>query len=412
MKLKKQLISVVLMCFAVWNVAAQQQEQGTLNLTLDEAKQYALQHNRTVRQSGLEVEKAEKAKWQTLATMLPHVDAKLGYTNFLGYKAKLDLGSDGSTTPPPATGNPMVDQIVSEVTNQIGQMMGGGGSEIEMNPYGDLTIQASMAVSGIQIVGTQLNKLAVSMSQTNKNLTDLDIKANVSTAYISVLVAEESRRLLMSSRENLSKMHENTAKLYEVGMAESTAIDLLDVQIGIVDNAVHTAERNIELAYNALRLTLGSESTPVKLTETLEQFVDKNSAYTTAGSSFDLKQNYTVQLLDKNVELYKKQLNMRRWEYGPTLAAFYQYSGRTYFGQNEGFNMSPPHTVGATLSIPIFSSGERWAKVQQAKIDLKSAQLQKDDAIEGLLVQEKQLRFNLKSALEAYELQKKFKINA
>jgi outer membrane protein TolC len=45
--------------------------------------------------------------------------------------------------------------------------------------------------------------------------------------------------------------------------------------------------------------------------------------------------------------------------------------------------------------------------VQQAKIDLKSAELQKDDAIEGLLVQEKQLRFNLNSAIEAYELQKR-----
>jgi outer membrane protein TolC len=98
---------------------------------------------------------------------------------------------------------------------------------------------------------------------------------------------------------------------------------------------------------------------------------------------------------------------MKRVEYAPTLALFYQYTTRTYFGKAEGFNMTPPNTVGASLNIPIFSSGERLSKVRQAKFDLKTAELTRENAIEGLQVQEKQLRFLLKSAIETYELQKK-----
>jgi outer membrane protein TolC len=45
--------------------------------------------------------------------------------------------------------------------------------------------------------------------------------------------------------------------------------------------------------------------------------------------------------------------------------------------------------------------------VKQAKLDLKSAELSRDDAVESLLIQEKQLRFVLNSAIETYELQKK-----
>jgi outer membrane protein TolC len=170
---------------------------------------------------------------------------------------------------------------------------------------------------------------------------------------------------------------------------------------------VKKTERNIELAYNALRLVLGSNNANLQLTETLNSFLKNNDVYSTAISRFDINQNFTVQLLGQNIELSKKQLNMKRWEYGPTLALFYQYTTKTYFGQAEGFNMTPPNTVGATLNIPIFSSGERLSKVKQAKFDLKTAELTRQDAIEGLQVQEKQLRFLLKSAIETYELQKK-----
>jgi outer membrane protein TolC len=152
---------------------------------------------------------------------------------------------------------------------------------------------------------------------------------------------------------------------------------------------------------------LGSDNADLQLTEKLSDFFDSNQIYNTMSTPFDLNKNYNVQLLNQNIELSKKQLTLQKWEYGPTLSAFYQYNTQTYFGESEGLNMNPPHTIGATLAIPIFSSGERLSKVQQAKFDVQVAELTKDEAIEGLLVQEKQLRFNLGTAMETYEVQKK-----
>ena len=371
MKGKKFLLLMSCLTFSLTTIYS----QNKLQLSLSDAKSYALSYNRTLQVSGLAVQKAEAAKWQAIATMLPHVDATLGYTNCLGYEMNFNIMGQSISTP--------------------------------VDPTGTLNVKATMAFSGMQIVGVQLSKLAAEMSKLNKNIGDLDVKANVTTAYFAVLVAEESKRLIEGSKENLQKLHETTAKMYEVGMAEQTAVDQLEVQVGLVENEVKKTERNIELAYNALRLVLGSDNTQFELTETLGNFLKNNDVYATATSEFNINQNYNVQLLNKNIELSKKQLNMKRMEYAPTLALFYQHAEIKYFGNEPMMRSTVPNTVGAQLNIPIFSSGERLSKVQQAKFDVKSAELIKQNAIEGLQVQEKQLRFLLKSAIETYELQKK-----
>jgi len=387
--------------------------QEKLHLSLSDAKGYALRHNRSLKSSELAVQKAEAAKWQAIASMLPHVDAKLGYTNFLGYTAELNLGGSsggGSGFAPTPDEMAVLDAgdvaVLGILQRGLGSMM--GGSEIPMNPYGDLTLQATMVFTGMQVVGVQLSNLVIDMSKLSLNVSDLNIKANVTTAYLSVLVAEESKKLLESSKENVQKLHETTKKMYEVGVAEQTAVDQLDVQVRLIANEVKKTERNIELAYNALRLILGVNSaTELVLSDNINNFLKNNDAYATVAAEFDMDKNYTVQLLNQNVKISEKQVALKTWEHTPTLALFFQHSERSYFGKAEGFNMAPPNTIGATLNIPIFSSGERYSKLKQAKIDLKTAELNREDAVEGLKVQERQLRFLLNSAIETYELQKK-----
>lgn len=348
---------------------------GPLRLSLAEAKEYALQHSRTIKSASLAVQKAERAKWESIASMLPHVDASAGYNNFLGYEAEVEMG--------PAK------------------------MPIAMNPYGTLSVQATMAISGMQVVALGLRKVALEMAQLNHQNSEIDIKANITSAYHGVLIAEESRRIIEKSKGNLEALHQSTLTLVEVGMAEQTDADLLGVQVMNMENTIRSAERNIELAYNSMRLLLGVEAnTPLELSQPLESLLESQEASNRCKEQFVVEQNANVQLLDKNIELSEKQLALQKWAYGPTLAAFYNYSNRTYFGKSEGFNMAPPHTVGLTLNVPIFSSGERLSKVRQAKFDVETAELNREDAVEGLLVQEKQLRFNLNSAMETYDMQR------
>lgn len=59
--------------------------------------------------------------------------------------------------------------------------------------------------------------------------------------------------------------------------------------------------------------------------------------------------------------------------------------------------MSPKHSAGFTMSIPIFSGLQRDSKVKQAKITLEQSYLQKSLLQDQLNVQDEQLKFNLKN---------------
>ena len=61
---------------------------------------------------------------------------------------------------------------------------------------------------------------------------------------------------------------------------------------------------------------------------------------------------------------------------------------------------------GASLSIPIASSSNRWFKHKEAKISLLEQQNTVENTTNALLVQHSQLRYNLASAFESYEAQK------
>lgn len=58
------------------------------------------------------------------------------------------------------------------------------------------------------------------------------------------------------------------------------------------------------------------------------------------------------------------------------------------------------------MSIPIFSSGIRRAKVEQKRLELYQIQNNREIVSDQLIMQEKQYRYNLTSAIETYNSQK------
>jgi outer membrane protein TolC len=88
---------------------------------------------------------------------------------------------------------------------------------------------------------------------------------------------------------------------------------------------------------------------------------------------------------------------MEQWNYAPTLAGFYNYNAKI---MTTGFDMNPNHLAGLSLAVPIFSSGMRKARVDQAKIDYNMAQINRSILEDQLNLQEKQIKYNLQSSLE------------
>jgi outer membrane protein TolC len=348
------------------------QDTLRLDLTLSEAQAQAIEHNRKLKNASLEVKKAEAIRWQAFASMLPQANLKLDYSNFMGYELMF------------------------------------GAIPIPMNPSGNITGQVAIALSGVQIIGNQLAKMAETMTQVNLEKTKQEIANQVKSIYYSVLIMEEMVNLLEKNLINIQKLHNYTINAVKVGIADQTDADQLLVQVSTMETTISSTKRSLEMLFNSLRLQMGVEAnTSITLTQSIEDLLNLENALQLLKADLVLDNNFNYQLVKQSTDLLKKQIALKVWSYGPTISAFYQYTQKSYFGKDEGFNMTPPNLIGATLSIPIFSSGINYAKVREAKITYESQLNTLADTEQALKIQHNQLQYNLTSAYESYMNQKK-----
>ena len=340
---------------------------ATLNLSLAEAQDYAVETNRSLKNASLAVQKAYAQRWQTIASMLPSADMSWGFTSMMGYK------------------------------------MNFGGMPIEMPDNGTLGVTAAVGINGQAIVGALLNNVAIDMQKLNLQQSEDNLRANVKTSYASVLVLQNVVTLLESSLANIERMAEMTQRSVEVGAAEQTTADLIQVRVNTLKNNINANLRSTQLALNALKVLLDVPAeTELVLTSTLEDFLSAEAVLALLGNDFILENNLNYQLLEKNVELAKKNVHMAGWAYGPTVALAYQYSKKDYFGEKEGFNMTPPNAVSLNISMPLWSSGKRAAGVVEKKIALEEARNTFAETANNLGIQNEQLRYNLQNGYETY----------
>lgn len=375
--MKKSLIVCLMTIVPFMGMLAQQETAEvagaeSLVVSLEEAKDYAVEHNRTMQNAGLSVKQAEAARWQSIASMLPQVSGSLDYTNMCGYEMSLM------------------------------------GASVPMNPTGSLSIQASMTIGGQQIVGALISNLAIDMQDVAKAKTMQAIEANVTNVYVNILATTETVNLLRKNLENLQTLYKMTENAVQVGAAEQIDADQLSVQVAMMESSINTTERTVEVLKSSLRLLLGvSAETHITLSDPLDAILNAEEAMKLLSTDFNLEANYDYTLAKQQAELAQKQVTLKAMEYVPTLTGFYQYNTKTYFGEAEGMNMTPPNTVGVTLSVPIWSSGVRAAGVTEKKLAYQAAQNALADTEDQLRVSDRQYRYDLVSAYDNYQIQKR-----
>jgi outer membrane protein TolC len=271
-----------------------------------------------------------------------------------------------------------------------------------MSPW-TYSLTAAVGINGQAIVGALLNNVAIDMQKLNLQQSEDNLRANVKTSYASVLVLQNVVTLLESSLANIEQMAEMTQRSVDVGAAEQTTADLIKVRANTLKNNINANLRSTQLALNALKVLLDvPANTELVLTSTLEDFLSAEAVLKLLGYDFALENNLNYQLLEKNVELAKKNVHMAGWAYGPTVALAYQYSKKDYFGEKEGFNMTPPNAVSLNISMPLWSSGKRAAGVAEKKIALEEARNTFAETANNLGIQNEQLRYNLQNGYETY----------
>lgn len=394
--------------------AATQALPDQLVLDLQGAIDHAITYNKTLKNARLEVERSERSIWETIAQGLPQVDGTMDYMSYFNYEMEFNFGMGGTPDFSPSDLQEAWDQtsaVFPGVTPQdiynhtAGNYYDGvlqsllPPSTILLSDQSTAKLQLSQLIfSGQYIVGIQTARLAQQISEQNYEFNELNIKEGVIAAYYLVLITGESLDILESNVLNLEETLEQTRMMYQSGMAEQTDVDQLRITVNQISDSRNALQRNLELNYNMLRFQLGLEANvDLMLTDSLEGLFTNMQVESALVAPFALENNVTYQMMQTQEEISKKMVGLEQWNYAPTIAGFYNYNAKIL---TSGFDMNPNHLVGLNMSVPIFSSGMRKARVDQAKIDYNMAQTNKSIMEDQLNLQEKQFKYNLQSSLD------------
>jgi outer membrane protein TolC len=356
---------VAALMFGVWTGMAQE----NLVFDLEGAKQQAIQYNKTLKNSAMAIDKAQYQLKEAIAAGLPQVSSALDYSNAMGAKLSIRFMEDAPPTEIPI-------KPTSNFNLQVGQLLFSG-------PY---------------FVGIELAKLGQTLTEASYEKSEQEILSQVMSGYHLVLMSGELLELLNKNVANLREVYRKTEAVVRVGMMERTDLDQLEVQIAALESSVHSTERQLEMARNMMRLLLGLEpGQAFDLKGNLNQALTALNG--TAPGEFSVDMNPDFRLMTLQEKMTQKQIKMEYAAFLPTLTSFYS---RTEKILKPDFDMSPKNMIGLNLSIPIFSGGQRMARVRQARVDLETMHNTRALLADQLSVQERQLQFNLKNAGETY----------
>lgn len=350
---------------AVWG------QSDTLRLSMDEALRIGMAQSVRVRSAALGVERAEHDRRTSVAQLLPNVSANGSYGYTLK-KQRMYLGGDDARSP-------------------MSAMFPAEGIEVGQTHNIQAGINAQMPIVNTQLwASLKLGRVAVEQAIESARASRVDLTAEVRKAYMAVLLAQESLRVLEVSLANMQANGENIRHKYERGLVAEYDLIRMQAQLKNLAPDIIRAGQSIRLAKMKLLVLLGMEpDTPLMLTETLAQYTERvygAMLAEPARTSFAPEGNTTLRNLDLASKQLSAALHARQAAYWPTLGANFNY---TYNFSNDRFALSnskrwsPYSMVGLSLNIPLFAGGARYYGVrsvrsQMAQIALERAQAERE----------------------------------
>lgn len=353
--MKKQIKQLILFLFmSVVALSLKAQEEVNTSFSLEQATQYAMQNSYVLFNTKQDISIAQKQVWETITTGLPQVSGTANYNWFLNLPVSLIpgefLGGEPGTYVPIKFGQDYSADFGFSVSQQI--------------------------FDGSWIVGVSSAELYLNLAKQANEKTEIDIRNAVAQAYYTVLISERYREVMIENFANSTKLYEETKVYYENGFREQQDVDQLRILQKNAENEVLRSERELKIANTVLKYTMGYNlNQEIELTDEIDVYTaplvqEINTI------NLDINNHIDYRLAQSNFNVSEKLFRLEKVAYLPRLDAFYNYSRTSYSNNANLFKEEwfPSSLIGFQASIPIFNSGNKRAKVQQARIELDKAQ--------------------------------------
>lgn len=379
-----KFFTLILVLFSTCSLFAQ--EEKSYQFSLEEAIRFATDSSYNAINARRDVLAAMKQKWETTADGLPQITANVDYVY-----------------------NPII-----QVTPLPGEIAGGEPGTfvpVVFQPRQNMNATArlnQLIFDGSYIVALRAARTFLEYSANFEEKTKLEVRKAVVDAYGNVLLLEESVAIISNNLSNAEANLFETKKIFENGLAEEEDVEQLEITVVQLQNELRNAKRNHQITKETLNFVLGLPiETPVILTDQLNQLADVQMMATDlAEEELDITSTVDFKIADNLVQQRELEWQLERSKNLPTLSAFATYG---YLSFNDNFNFFSNNAdwfdfsaVGLSLNVPIFSSFQRNARSQRAKIALDQATTQLDENIQQIRREVNRARSDFQFATESY----------
>lgn len=317
----------------------------TVNLTLKDALNYALQNNANINKARLDIINGQFETDEIRARALPQINGSATLTDQL-----------------------IIPQlIVGDQTFKMGRQWNGNAG-----------VNFSQQLFNQQVfTGLKAAKAGEAFYNLNAELTEENVLQQAASAYYQVLVTREQLKTIDANITSISKIEKTVADQFKNGLAKRIDLDRVRVNLTNVKTQREQIANAITQQENLLKFYIGMPvTTEIEIPATELNTISADAQRLSDG--FNVENLTQYELLEKQKELLGYQRKAAIAEYYPSLALTGNYG---YTSTSDKFDILKgsgstaakydASAIGLSLSIPIFDGNARKSRVKQAENQLQ-----------------------------------------
>jgi len=376
-------------CFSA--VFAQAIDSTGTKFSVEEAIAYSLENSRQLNDRDLDIEIAQQQVREYRSIGLPQLSAQLDYNHFIQLPVTIlpdEFGLD-----------PMTGLVRDDFDPEVSF-----GTKNSITPQ----IRASqMLFNGSYLTGLKAAKALVDLEETERLVSEQDIRFAVIESYYNVLIVELNTQLLQKNLQVLEKLHFETSQLYENGFVEQLDIDRLDLSLSNLRMQIGQSLRNEELMKRILKFQMRFPlDEPIDLSDEIQK-LEEEASIELLELELSLNERPEYQVLNKQAVLNQLDIENTRRQRLPIANVFASYQRAFQDNSLKVFSEPwfPTFLVGLSVQVPIFNGFRTDAQIKSRKLQSLKIVEGKKMMADGFALEVEQGRSRMVNAIAAIKNQ-------
>ena len=400
---------VLLVCLAFASFASLSAQEAARTVTLEQARELALQHNKDIAKSKITLDQTQNDAKAYKTNFLPRINVMLAdlYTTNKGdftiagghlpiYVINPATGTYVPNVSMGADGNYILNQYAEFPSQKVDYKVG--------NIFlGTVSLTQPLYMGGKITAAYRMAKRGAEMANENIRLTESQVIVQTDEAYMQAVLSRQLAEVARSYKQLLDELQKNVESAVNHGLKTRNDLMKVQVKVGEAELAIQRADNGIRLSTMNLCHIMGL---PLNTQLTIDdgQLTTDNGQWSMANGQLSLDKAFIdarpeAAILQAKTDIAKLQVKLTRSDYLPQLALFagYSYSnGLKVLGKK--LLDSGAAAVGATLKVPVVTFGERTYKSRSAKARYQIAQTEQENLTEQMQLELAQANNNFTEA--------------